>query len=108
MSHHFPSLDDFAKKWGDFLGDMSKQGELPPRGACAGSERPDEHELTIFGIAQKEQCLILTCAKCTAVGTVDDLSDEELCDADHSPSEGWSESWRVAMHPEIASTANKG
>jgi len=57
------------------------------------------HEWVVFSTALKERWLMLQCAKCGIMGTVEDPSEEEWSVAFHTPSRpySWHDDARVVV-----------
>jgi hypothetical protein len=61
------------------------------------------HEWQVTSTALQDVCLIVRCVKCDEVGTVDDPTENEWCDAFHSPSNPykWMDNSRVVVRPDF-------
>ena len=72
---------------------------LPPGGVRAQGMCEGTHEWVVFSTVLKDVCLMLQCAECGAMGTVNDPSEDEWGEAFHAPSRPyrWEHDTRVKL-----------
>ena len=76
-----------------------RQHVVEPSGRSVRPMPCTTHEWVVFSTALEQNCLMVQCVECGAMGTVDDPSAEEWAEAFHSPSRPyrWHDDLRVAV-----------